>query len=78
MPKGKPSLQDLPVLTSQEVQEPQVFVTAAGQKNEKKCRALLAHKDFNRMDDKDSEQRTAVHICILKKMPEEFGVAVAV
>jgi len=77
MPKGKPSLQDLPVLTSQEVQEPQVFVTAAGQKNEKKCRALLAHKDFNRMDDKDSEQRTAVHICILKKMPEEFGVGVA-
>jgi len=76
MPKGKPSLQDLPVLTSQEVQEPQVFVTAAGQKNEKKCRALLAHKDFNRMDDKDSEQRTAVHICILKKMPEDICLSI--
>lgn len=70
--KGKPLTQDLPVLNSQEVQEPGVFVAAASQKDERKCRALLAHKDFNRMDDKDSEQRTAVHICILKKMPEDI------
>lgn len=70
--KGKLLTQDLPVLNSQEVQEPGVFVAAASQKDERKCRALLAHKDFNRMDDKDSEQRTAVHICILKKMPEDI------
>lgn len=72
--KGKPLTQDLPVLNSQEVQEPGVFVAAASQKDERKCRALLAHKDFNRMDDKDSEQRTAVHICILKKMPEDISL----
>ena len=28
--------------------------------------------DFNCLHCQDSEQRTAVHICILKKMPEEF------
>ncbi|CAJ1380511.1 unnamed protein product [Effrenium voratum] len=73
---GKARIQDLPVLTSQEVQEPGVFVNAATQRDERKCRALLAHKDFNRVDDKDSEHRTAVHICILKKMPEDVCLGI--
>ena len=31
-------------------QEPGVFIAAAQQKNEKKCRALLAHKDAPRAE----------------------------
>lgn len=66
----------LPTLTSEEASEPNAFIDAANRRDERRCRALLAHKDFLGINQKDAQERSVLHVAILKKLPEDLCIAI--
>lgn len=66
----------LPELSAEDVADKEALIKAANQRDEGRCRALLAHPDFAGVDEKDSDGRTALHVATLRRLPEDLGAEI--
>lgn len=70
------SSQPLPSLTAEDLANPQALLEAADQRNEPRCRALIAHAGFKHINQKSADGRTAPHVAMLRKLPEDVCLAI--
>lgn len=69
-------LRPLPNLTAEELANPQALLEAADQRDEPRCRALVQNKDFKHINEIGSDRRTALHMCLLRKLPEDLCLSI--
>merc|ERR1712079_537557 len=64
------------VLTEDDLDNPSALVEAANRKDERRCRALIAHKDFNGINEKDSERRSTLHVAALRRLSQDLCMSI--
>lgn len=74
-PKVASATAALPALTPEELAEPNCLLEAAGKRDEQRCRAIVASASFKFVNRKNAEGRTAIHVAMLKKLPQDLCVA---
>merc|ERR1719188_2190810 len=65
--KGKGTCGPLPTLTGEDLANPQALLEAVDKRDEARCRAFIAHSDFQHINEKTPEGRTAPHVAMLRK-----------
>ncbi|CAE8588128.1 unnamed protein product [Polarella glacialis] len=76
-PKGAAIAVPLPTLTAQDLASATALLEAADQRNEGKCRALVQNPGFRFINEKSKDGRTALHLCMLRKLPEDLCLSIA-
>ncbi|CAK9045875.1 unnamed protein product [Durusdinium trenchii] len=74
-PKAVPA--PLPALREEDVANSYALLEAAEARDEGRCRALVQHPNFRHVNQKTKEGRTALHLVMLKKLPEDLCLAIA-
>ncbi|CAE7949545.1 Ankrd26 [Symbiodinium sp. KB8] len=77
-PKAKAaSTVHVPNLRDEEVANPGALLEAADARDEGRCRALVQHPSFRHINEKLKDGRTALHVAMLRKLPEDLCLAIA-
>ncbi|CAE7747663.1 unnamed protein product [Symbiodinium sp. CCMP2592] len=76
-PKAKAAAVQVPNLRDEEVANPQALLEAADVRDEGRCRALVQHPGFRHINEKLKDGRTALHVAMLRKLPEDLCLAIA-
>jgi len=67
----------LPTLTPQDLDDPNALLEAADRREEMRCRALVQNPFFKHINQKMKEGRTALHVAMLRKLPEDLCLSIA-